>query len=795
MGKLRGDQIDGIFKDNAFKVEDASTSNQADFETSALTGNKTFTLPDKSGTVALLSDTGLPAVLGVDSSTGGTDLSVLSGDKITSSATADLKIEPAADDANKLLLYGGADLTSGLDGGNVEVIGGLSTPGTSLLSGSVIVDAGTASPGLEGSVLIGTTNALTTAINTANKDQTLTMNTGTGVKTTTLGSTNTTSTTVINAGASGDLTLGARSGSVTLNQVGDTTLSGFTATSIVGALNELKSSPAAAALSTVLAAGNTTGATAIEIDNASGGIISTAGSGSAGIEIDITAGAGDGAFSGGALDFNGGVGGATGTGGAVTIDGGAGGSSSGTSGGVTVQSGSTTNGNTGNVTLRSSAATGTSRSTGTVTLSTGVPTGSGFGGTINITPGNVPGGGTGGGGALNLFSGNGGSTGTGGGLSLTAGNGSSPGIINITAGAAASFSGTGGSVNLISGEGGSSGTGGALTLSSGGVSGGTGNASGNATVQTTAVSNSAQTSGQLTLQTGNAGGGSTATSGELQLRSGHITLGASTGNSGSVNITSGTVSGSGNSGTIVISPGGVNGGTAGSIEIGSSTAALTLNLGTGGTNAKTINMGTAAVANVITIGSSSAASVNIDSDGASNFTVAGASADLTLGARGATVTLNEAGHTALVGFTATSIIRALNELNAGIPTTGMTSVVSEINTTDATQTSFGALFSPAVASVNLCNIRVVSVKQTTGDWATFQWLGAVLEDSDNDLVFEIHNGTTSTAPDNSQGGASAIRLAIGLSGGSSELEIKITAIAASNYRHRLVLEYSPLVYS
>jgi len=244
MGKLRGDQIDGIFKDNAFKVEDASTNNQADFETSALTGNKTFTLPDKSGTVALLSDTGLPAVLGVDSSTGGTDITVLGGDKITSSATDNLRIEPAPNDANKLLLYGGADLTSGLDGGNVEVIGGLSTPGTSLLSGSVIVDAGTAAPGLEGSVLIGTTNALTTSINTANKAQTLNMNTGAGVKTTTLGSTNTTSTTTINAGASGDLTFGARSGSVTLNQVGDTTLSGFTATSVVGALNELKSSPA-----------------------------------------------------------------------------------------------------------------------------------------------------------------------------------------------------------------------------------------------------------------------------------------------------------------------------------------------------------------------------------------------------------------------------------------------------------------------------------------------------------------------------------------------------------------------
>jgi hypothetical protein len=39
-----------------------------------------------------------------------------------------------------------------------------------------------------------------------------------------------------------DLTLGARSATIALNQSGDTALSGFTATSIVGALNELKGS-------------------------------------------------------------------------------------------------------------------------------------------------------------------------------------------------------------------------------------------------------------------------------------------------------------------------------------------------------------------------------------------------------------------------------------------------------------------------------------------------------------------------------------------------------------------------
>jgi len=52
---------------------------------------------------------------------------------------------------------------------------------------------------------------------------------------------------------------------------------------------------------------------------------------------------------------------------------------------------------------------------------------------------------------------------------------------------------------------------------------------------------------------------------------------------------------------------------------------------------------------------------SIDGATASNVTVSGATADLTLGARGTTITLNELGDTALVGYTATSIIGALNE--------------------------------------------------------------------------------------------------------------------------------------
>lgn len=67
-----------------------------------------------------------------------------------------------------------------------------------------------------------------------------------------------------------------------------------------------------------------------------------------------------------------------------------------------------------------------------------------------------------------------------------------------------------------------------------------------------------------------------------------------------------------------------------------------------------------------TVDTTGAGAISLDSAAASNFIVSGAAADLTLGARGATITLNEAGDTTLNGgFTATSIIGALNELLTG----------------------------------------------------------------------------------------------------------------------------------
>ena len=56
---------------------------------------------------------------------------------------------------------------------------------------------------------------------------------------------------------------------------------------------------------------------------------------------------------------------------------------------------------------------------------------------------------------------------------------------------------------------------------------------------------------------------------------------------------------------------------------------------------------------------------------------AGAGSDLTLGARGATVTLNQASSTALVGFTATSLIGAVNELRTNVHDTVPTNNVGE----------------------------------------------------------------------------------------------------------------------
>jgi hypothetical protein len=124
------------------------------------------------------------------------------------------------------------------------------------------------------------------------------------------------------------------------------------------------------------------------------------------------------------------------------------------------------------------------------------------------------------------------------------------------------------------------------------------------------------------------------------------------GSGGGVTITGGAAGG-----------GGSAAGVDGAITIGSTdTSAVTI---LGGSNAGTLTLGNAS-AGAVTL--DTAAGVSIDAATASNFTVTGGTADLTLGARAATITLNESGDTSLDGtFTATSIIGALNELKtAGV---------------------------------------------------------------------------------------------------------------------------------
>ena len=75
--------------------------------------------------------------------------------------------------------------------------------------------------------------------------------------------------------------------------------------------------------------------------------------------------------------------------------------------------------------------------------------------------------------------------------------------------------------------------------------------------------------------------------------------------------------------------------------------------------------------NALTMGSQNITGVGTNITATAALTVTATGADLTLTGRGAGTTLNEAGDTALVGFTATSIIGALNELAAGSGTAGL----------------------------------------------------------------------------------------------------------------------------
>lgn len=212
-----------------------------------------------------------------------------------------------------------------------------------------------------------------------------------------------------NSGAgAGHLALSANGATYNLNAGNVALLT--SASDIIGAINEVHDDAAASVsnLTTVLGVGNTTGAIKIEIDSGSGGIISSAGSSSAGIALSITSGAGDTGFAGGSLALNSGTGGAT----------------SGAGGNLSVTAGSAVAGNSngGNITITSGAAFG-SGTAGTVSLLGAIGATGEIAGGITITGGIAVGAGTGG--SFNFNTGGGGTTGDSGGILLNTGAGGS----------------------------------------------------------------------------------------------------------------------------------------------------------------------------------------------------------------------------------------------------------------------------------------------------------------------------------------------------------------------------------
>jgi hypothetical protein len=133
------------------------------------------------------------------------------------------------------------------------------------------------------------------------------------------------------------------------------------------------------------------------------------------------------------------------------------------------------------------------------------------------------------------------------------------------------------------------------------------------------------------------------------------------------------------------------------IQLTASNAAggLDLNAGTGGVTIDAVGAG---------------AAISLDAVGASNFTVSGATADLTLGARAATITLNEAGNTTLVSFTATSIIGALNELKSTPSGTTFTAAVA-LSLGQATYISATNSVDKATGTADNALARVIGLAQ------------------------------------------------------------------------------------
>lgn len=318
-----------------------------------------------------------------------------------------------------------------------------------------------------------------------------------------------------------------------------------------------------------------------------------------------------------------------------------------------------------------------------------------------------------------------------------------PGIeLDIIAGGG-NTTGAGGALTLASGQGGATGTGGAITVTTG-AGGATSGNSGALALDTGAVTSG--TSGTVSIGATNASalnlsrtGVATTVSGTLTVTQvadfdAGVTVAAAQAITGdgtlTITNTGAMTVGDGNTTTLTLSQNGQTTAIAGGATVGQTLtvtgvadfdAGVTLAAGQamtgdgamtitntgvltiGNGSSTTVNVSqsgqTTAVGGVLTVGQTStftgladfdagmslAASQAITGDAAMSVIATGGTNDLTLGARGTTITLNQSGDTALSGFTATSIVGALNELQVGIGASNEV-VVSLTNNTGSTLT-------------------------------------------------------------------------------------------------------------
>jgi hypothetical protein len=260
---------------------------------------------------------------------------------------------------------------------------------------------------------------------------------------------------------------------------------------------------------------------------------------------------------------------------------------SGKSGNVSLFSSNTTGtGATGNITINAGDKSGGgSTLTGSVILRSGNQAGSSSGnsGDMTITTGNINASATGASGFLNMFTGNvNNGTNSSGGLSISTGTavGNASGFLNIQSGTQSGSQNSGGAslrtgntvngnagfLNVTSGDSSGTGNSGGAQFGSGTVVNGT---SGGVTILTGQhTGTTGFGTAQLSIYSGSVIGALVGgITGNVQINSGAVTNASSTTSSGNLNISTGAISGSGNSGSINLTTGSVVGGVKGKVNV------------------------------------------------------------------------------------------------------------------------------------------------------------------------------------------------------------------------------------